>query len=99
VESPHLSELQERYGSGKLAVLAVHIGDAKPAQIQKLVADKKLKQRVLIEGRPVARDYGVAGLPTTFFIDSDGVIREVEVGFNGAEALERQAAALVARKS
>lgn len=36
----------------------------------------------------VARRYGVAGIPQTFFIDADGVLRERAFGITSAEDLE-----------
>ena len=38
-------------------------------------------------GGKVARAFGVAGIPQTFFIDADGVLRERAFGITSAEAL------------
>lgn len=84
----------DKYADQKLAVLAVHAADAPTASIAKLVKDKGLKQQVLLNGQPVARDYGVSGLPLTVFIDREGVVRHVESGFGGAGPLNEATASL-----
>ncbi len=43
---------------------------------------------ILIASEEVTRSYGVTALPTTFFIDREGNIREKMIGFNSKIAKE-----------
>lgn len=58
-----------------LLVVAVNAGQ-KAEEITKFVADLGISYPVLLDpGAKVSRAYGVTGLPMTFFIDSQGVVR------------------------
>jgi peroxiredoxin len=61
-----------------------------PAEVAKFVAQKGLKFPILLDanGR-VTRLYQVQALPTTFFIDKQGIIRNVTVGGPLTEAMIR----------
>jgi len=76
-------------------VLAVNAWDEPKKKVAQFVADKKLEHRVLLSGRKVSREYGVQGVPTTFWIDRKGVIVDAELGFHGAASLEKKTKRLV----
>ncbi len=63
-------------------VLAVNGYDDSKEVVEKFVREKKLKQKVLLLGRRVAREsYGVTGYPTVFVIDRSGKVIDREIGF------------------
>jgi cytochrome c biogenesis protein CcmG/thiol:disulfide interchange protein DsbE len=66
--------------AGRVTVLGVDQSEA-PSTVQAFVAQQKLTLPVPLDsaGR-TSSAYGVRALPTTFFIDRDGVIRQIQVG-------------------
>ena len=52
--------------------------------------DKGLKHRILMNGRDVAKSYGVTGVPIVLWIDRDGKVAATEFGFHGAGSLEKK---------
>lgn len=55
--------------------LAINAGQS-PATVEAFVRKLDISYPVLLdEGSAIARSYGVIGLPTTFFIDGEGVVR------------------------
>lgn len=77
-------------------MLAVHIWDATDQKVAKFVKEGNLAQRILLDGGPVAKDYGVTGLPTLLWIGRDGRVVDVELIFDGPRELERRTIALLA---
>jgi peroxiredoxin len=65
---------------GKLQVLAINAGQDK-ATINAFIKKIGVTYPALLdENSAIARSYGVVGLPTTFFIDGQGVVRGKIVG-------------------
>lgn len=65
---------------GKLQVLAINAGQDK-ATINAFIKKIGVTYPALLdENSAIARSYGVVGLPTTFFIDSQGTVRGKIVG-------------------
>ena len=65
---------------GKLQVLAINAGQDK-ATINAFIRKIGVTYPALLdENSAIARSYGVVGLPTTFFIDSKGIVRGKIVG-------------------
>jgi len=80
-ELPDFAELQREYGADRLHVLAVNTGeDANTAE--GFIEDLGVREfRWMMDPTLVVADaYGVWGMPTTVFIDGDGVIRATYVG-------------------
>ncbi len=79
-EMPELQKAFERYGDKGLVVLGVNQGELAPT-----VADftRRLGLTfpiVLDTSLDVSQDYRINSLPTTLFIDRDGVIRDQVIG-------------------
>ena len=69
-----------RANQGKLQVLAINAGQDK-ATIKAFMAKIGVSYPALLdENSAIARSYGVVGLPTTFFIDGQGIVRGKIVG-------------------
>ena len=78
-----LLELQaavEERADGELAVLAVNFGEP-PEFVQRFLDEHGLTVPVVLDNESlVTGSYGVEGLPQTLFIDTEGIIREVQRG-------------------
>jgi len=69
-----------RAKQGKLEVLAINAGQDK-ATISAFMTKLGVSYPALLdENSAIARSYGVVGLPTTFFIDGQGIVRGKIVG-------------------
>lgn len=69
-------------------MLCVNAWDEDRDTIRRFVTEKSLKQRVLLDGSTVHDAYGLTSIPVSVWIDSAGVIRDVEFGFDGPARLE-----------
>jgi cytochrome c biogenesis protein CcmG, thiol:disulfide interchange protein DsbE len=78
-ELPELKSANERY-AGQVAVVGVN--QAEPAAtVAKFVPEFGLAFPIPLDQQgDVSRVYGVRSLPTTFFIDRDGIIRQIQNG-------------------
>jgi peroxiredoxin len=78
-ELPELQAAGSRY-AGQVAVVGVN--QAEPAGVvQKFISENGLDFSIpLDEAATVSRLYAVRALPTTFFIDRQGIVRHVQVG-------------------
>lgn len=88
-EMPAIERAYQQYQSQNITVLAVNATQQDdPTRVRAFVADLKLTFPVLLDERGETMAlYQVAALPTTFFIDAQGVIQEVVIGGPMAEAL------------
>jgi peroxiredoxin len=79
-EMPYLQEIYDEWSSKGLILLAINIGDG-PSAVEGFLQDHDLALPVLldIEGT-LAQKYNIVGIPTTFFLDTDGVIQEKIIG-------------------
>ncbi len=78
-EMPALQATFERYGDD-LLVVGVDQGE-EGAVVGPFLDELGITFPVLLDGdMSVGRDYRIMGLPTTFFIDSKGIIRGVHAG-------------------
>jgi cytochrome c biogenesis protein CcmG/thiol:disulfide interchange protein DsbE len=78
-ELPELKSASERY-AGEISIIGVNQAES-PATVAKFAQQLGLMFPVPMDQRgDVSRAYGVRSLPTTFFIDRDGVIREIQNG-------------------
>ena len=85
---------QRHHGKG-LEVLAVNAGQDK-GTVESFVRKIGVTYPALLdENSAIARSYGVVALPTTYFIDGQGVVRGKIVGEADAATFERQALVLL----
>ena len=70
-------------------MLIVNIGES-PDTIERFLSDNDLSLPIIIDtDGSVARMYGLPGIPTTFFIDRDGIIKAKVIGaFPSKAAIE-----------
>lgn len=101
-EMPYLQEVSEdrEWAERGLVILAVNIGES-PATARKFMEDNGFSFRVLLDtDQSVASDYNIRAIPTTIFIDENGIVRDEKIGSfsNKAEIDMRLADSILARK-
>lgn len=88
MEIPHLENLFNKYKSRGLVVLGVN--NESNHQAVRDFAQTQISYTVLLDGHLPFLDYDVRGIPCTYYIDKDGIIRDRDVGFNGEGVMERK---------
>lgn len=91
-EMPHVKKAYEKYKDQQFEIIGISLDRAKPpleAYIQKEGIEWP---QFLDHGGTIAKMYNVRGIPATFLIDSEGIIRKVNLRGN---ALENAVAELV----
>lgn len=80
----------KKWAEEGLVVLAIDIGES-PSTVSKFVDKYGLTFPVLLDiTQDVSLEYYVRAIPTSFFIDRDGIIREIKIGaFSGLPEIER----------
>jgi thiol-disulfide isomerase/thioredoxin len=78
-EVPYIEEAHLQYGDD-LTILAVNAGEDL-ASVKQFAVDHALSFPILLDPSGKAlRAYHPSGYPTTYFIDSDGIIQVIELG-------------------
>jgi cytochrome c biogenesis protein CcmG/thiol:disulfide interchange protein DsbE len=74
-EIPWFVDLQKRYGSEGLQIVGVAMDDSGQEDVQKFAAENAINYPILLGQEEVAEEYGgINYLPTTFYIDRNGVV-------------------------
>ena len=78
-ELPELQAASQEY-AGQIAIVGVD--QAEPSEVvQSFAQEMGLTFSIPLDTQAqVSRDYGVRSLPTTFFIDRQGIIRQIQAG-------------------
>ncbi|MBE3599493.1 MAG: TlpA family protein disulfide reductase [Limnochordaceae bacterium] len=78
-EMPHIEEFHRKYGD-RVTVLGVDVGES-PQKVKDFLGREKYSWRfALDESGEVMQKYLVFAIPTSFFLDKDGVIRAKFIG-------------------
>lgn len=90
-EMPYLQEIHEEYSDDGLMLLAIDVGE-NPSQVEKFLQNNNLSLPVLLDtSGVVAQKYRIQVIPTTYFIDGDGIIQSKRIGaFINAAQIEEQ---------
>jgi len=87
IEMPYIQDRFDRY-SPDLVVLAVNF-DEPVSSVQEFVEEQKLTIDVLLDpGGRVQELYQIRGYPTTYFVDAEGIIRIIHIGFMTEDQLD-----------
>lgn len=86
MEVPYLEYLSKKYKDRGLVVLGVN--NETDHQAVRDFAQSQISYTVLLDGHLPFIDYDVRGIPCTYYIDKDGIIRDRDVGFNGEGVME-----------
>lgn len=93
-EMPALLRLEAAY-AGRAQVIGVNQGES-AATITAFATELAIDYPLLIDrNHAINRQYGVRGLPTTLFIDADGIIRDQLVGAASEAVLATKLASLI----
>ncbi len=93
-EMPALLRLEEEH-AGRARVIGVNQGESAET-ITAFANELNVDYPLLLDpGHAINRQYGVRGLPTTLFIDADGVIRDQIVGAASEAVLAAKLGALL----
>jgi len=80
VEMPYIQEIYEEWTDKGLVLLAINIGESS-STVRDFIQSQNLSFTVLLDTKKdVAQRYGVSGIPTTLFIDEDGIIKDKVIG-------------------
>jgi len=81
--------MYEEWRDKGLILLVIHMGGS-PSQVKEFLQNHNLSLPVLLDTtQAIAQKYNIRWIPTTFFIDKDGIIQVVKVGaFPNKEAIE-----------
>jgi peroxiredoxin len=87
LEIPHLIELRETIGPGKLAMLA--ISNEQAGLVKSFVEQEKINYTVLLDRGTLPAPYnGVNAIPSSFFIDPEGKIKLATTGLISLEEIK-----------
>jgi len=92
-EMPFIQEIYEdkEWSDTGLVILAIDIGE-NPSVVKEFMENYDLSFTVLLDtNQDVALEYNVRAIPTTFFIDKDGIIQDIKVGaFSSKTEIEKR---------
>jgi peroxiredoxin len=94
-EATDIQAAHEQFAGRGLVILAVDVGED-PETVRRYVQGAGLTY--MVAGDPsteIAAMYRVGGLPTHFFIDVDGIVRDIRLGSLGRPTIEREIAAIL----
>lgn len=88
-EMPFLQQIYEKWNSEDVLLLTINLRET-PSEITEYMQNNDLSFPVLLDvDGSVTQNYNVIGIPTTFFIDKDGVIQSKRLGpFSSAAEIE-----------
>ena len=88
-EMPFIQEIYDEWSDKGLVVLSIDIGET-PSRVRDFIQSGNFSFPVLLDiNQKVALEYNIRGIPTTFLIDKDGIIRGTKVGaFSSKEEIE-----------
>src|SRR5215467_7424722 len=94
-EIPDLVDLQKRYAD-KLEIIALATEEDDSDQVRRFVQQSGINYRVAMAPDDVVREYGgIAALPTSFVIDSQGRVVQKHIGLNDPTLYERELKAML----
>lgn len=89
-ELPELKTFHAKYGPKGLAVLAASVDEGGRQAVIPFVAEHDIPYTVLLTDQRTLEAYGVWGLPTTFLIDREGIVRKRYVGYKSMREVESE---------
>ncbi len=92
---PHLEEISVKY-KDNLVVVGIAFGRQGEAAVAKFIKDQNLTFDFVLADQKVIMDFGgLQSIPTTFLVDSDGMVVKKWVGGQSKEAYEEAIKALI----
>jgi len=89
-QMPYLQQVYEEWSGKGLVLLTINNGESL-SKIEEFMQSQAFSLPVLLDTRgSIAQKYNITGIPTTFFIDKDGIIQEKIIGaFPSKGAIEK----------
>jgi peroxiredoxin len=89
-EMPYLQQIYEKWQVMGLVLLAINIMESS-SEVDNFMQSQGLTFPVLLDSDgAIAEQYGIEYIPATFFIDSGGIVQEVQEGaFQNAAEIEK----------
>lgn len=89
-EMPYLQQIYEEWSDRGLILLAIDIGESRET-VAEFMQENNLTLPVLFDSdSKVTENYNIIAIPTTYFIDKDGIIRNRKIGdFKSKEEIEQ----------
>ncbi len=78
-EMPYMQKLHEEYGE-EVVILAVNVGESKSTAANFMMQNDLSFPVLLDNSKDTARNYLVRGIPSSYFLDQNGIIKEKIVG-------------------
>jgi len=79
-EMPYIQEIYEEWADKGLVVVAINLGESS-SKAEEFMQSYNLSFTVLLDTKKdVAQKYNIQYIPTTFFIDKDGIIQDKMIG-------------------
>jgi thiol-disulfide isomerase/thioredoxin len=79
-EMPYIQNVYDTWSEHGLVILAVNMGES-PSKVEEFMKSNNFSFPVILDGkRSLADKYNIRYVPTTYFIDSNGVIRDIKIG-------------------
>jgi len=79
-EMPYIQEIYEEWSDKGLVLLAINIGESS-SKVEEFRQSYNLSFTVLLDTKQnVAQKYNIQYIPTTFFVDKDGIIQDKVIG-------------------
>jgi thiol-disulfide isomerase/thioredoxin len=79
-EMPFLQQIYEDWPGDELAMMTINVAESS-SDVSQFMQSEGFSFTVLLDGEAaVAQRYNVQGIPTTLFIDKEGIIQNVHVG-------------------
>lgn len=89
-EIPTLIELQNDYADRGFSVVGLSLDEKGPKIVTKLIKKENINYPILMSDSKTARAFGgIAGIPTSFLVDRDGVIVKRYPGYVPHSVLEK----------
>ena len=95
-EMPYLQEIYEEWTDKGLVVLAINIGESSYTA-EEFIQSYNLSFTVLLDTeQDIAQRYNITGIPTTLFIDKDGIIQDKVIGaFQSTAQIENRLSKII----
>ncbi len=95
-ENPDIQEVYEANADKGLVILALSIGESTET-VRGYVQRTKLTYTVgLDQTTEIAARYRIVGIPTHYFVDKDGIIRDWRIGSMSKKTMEKKVDAIIA---
>jgi len=88
-EMPYLQEIYDEWSEKELVVLAIDVSES-ASTVERFLQAEGYSFPVLLDTRGVVgKKYNIRAIPTTYFIDKDGIIQGIKIGaFQSKEEIE-----------